>query len=67
MGTMFVGPGAIILAPSRTLCLTLEVVNGNICVLDGKRRVVRKSEKRLWENLTKGRSGIPGSGKPSDC
>ena len=21
---------------------------------------------RLWENLTKGRSGVPGSGKPSD-
>ena len=48
MGTMSV--------PSRTLCLTLEVINGNICFLDGKRRVVRKSVG----------SGIPGSGKPSD-
>ena len=53
MGTMSVGPGAIILAPGRTLCLTLEVVNGNICVLDGKRRVVRKSEKTPVGKLNK--------------
>ena len=25
-----------------------------------------EARERLWENLTKGRSGIPGSGRPSD-
>ena len=25
-----------------------------------------EARERLWENLTKGRSGIPGSGIPSD-
>ena len=34
----------------------------------GKIKKARREEarERLWENLTKGRSGIPGSGIPSD-
>ena len=31
--------------PSRTLCLTMEAVNGNIWLLDGKRQ---EPEELLW-------------------
>ena len=43
------------------------VVQKTACEKIKKKKAWREeARERLWENLTKGRSGIPGSGIPSD-